>query len=102
MLRAALLNLALNACQASPHKAVEVRVTVSDGVCRIGVYDRGPEIPAEIRGRIFEPFFTTRVNGTGLGLAIVKRLMELQEGTIEISDRDCGGTIAEVTIPRVA
>ena len=71
-------------------------------MCRIGVYDRGPGIPTEVRDRIFEPFFTTRVNGTGLGLAIVKRLMELQEGTVEIRDRDDGGTIAEVTIPRTA
>ena len=102
MLRAALLNLTLNACQAAPDKDVEVRVSTSNGVCRIGVYDRGPGIPTEVRDRIFEPFFTTRVNGTGLGLAIVKRLMELQEGTVEIRDRDDGGTIAEVTIPLTA
>jgi len=102
MLRAALLNLTLNACQAAPDKNVEVRVSASDGVCRIGVYDRGPGIPTDVRDRIFEPFFTTRVNGTGLGLAIVKRLMELQDGTVEIRDRDDGGTIAEVTIPRTA
>jgi len=102
MLRAALLNLTLNACQAAPDKDVEVRVSTSNGVCRIGVYDRGPGIPTEVRDRIFEPFFTTRVNGTGLGLAIVKRLMELQDGTVEIRDRDDGGTIAEVTIPLTA
>jgi signal transduction histidine kinase len=102
MLRAALLNLTLNACQAAPDKNVEVRVTGSGSLCRIGIYDRGPGIPSEIRDRIFEPFFTTRVNGTGLGLAIVKRLMELQDGTVQLSDRDGGGTIAEVTIPRVA
>lgn len=99
MLRAALLNLTLNACQMAPAKEVEIRVAASDGLCRIGVYDRGPGIPAAIRDRVFEPFFTTRVNGTGLGLAIVKRLMELQEGTVRLSDRDGGGTIAEVTIP---
>jgi PAS domain S-box-containing protein len=102
MLRAALLNLTLNACQAAPDKDVEVRVSTSNGVCRIGVYDRGPGILTEVRDRVFEPFFTTRVNGTGLGLAIVKRLMELQEGTVEIRDRDDGGTIAEVTIPLTA
>jgi PAS domain S-box-containing protein len=102
MLRAALLNLTLNACQVAPNKEVEVRIAACDGVCRIGVYDRGPGIPPEIRDRIFEPFFTTRVNGTGLGLAIVKRLMELQDGTVELSDRDGGGTVAEITIPRAA
>jgi signal transduction histidine kinase len=102
MLRAALLNLTLNACQVAPHQEVELRVAARDGVCRIAVCDRGPGIPAEIRDRVFEPFFTTRVNGTGLGLAIVKRLIELQDGTVQLNDRDGGGTIAEVTIPRLA
>jgi PAS domain S-box-containing protein len=102
MLRAALLNLTLNACQVAPGGKVEVLVAASGNACNIGVYDRGPGIPAEIRDRIFEPFFTTRVNGTGLGLAIVKRLMELQDGTVELRDREGGGTIAEVTIPRAA
>ncbi|HEU4893993.1 MAG TPA: ATP-binding protein [Vicinamibacterales bacterium] len=102
MLRAALLNLTLNACQVAPGGRVEVLVATSGNVCNIGVYDRGPGIPAEIRDRIFEPFFTTRVNGTGLGLAIVKRLMELQDGTVELRDREGGGTIAEVTVPLAA
>jgi PAS domain S-box-containing protein len=102
MLRAALLNLTMNACQAAQDRDVEVRVAASGGICRIAVCDRGPGIPPGIRDRIFEPFFTTRVNGTGLGLAIVRRLMELQDGTVQLNDRDGGGTIAEVTIPRAA
>ena len=102
MLRAALLNLALNACQAAVKKDVEVRVATVNGTCHISVCDRGPGIPAAVRDRVFEPFFTTRVNGTGLGLAIVKRLMELQEGSVELNDRPGGGTVAEVTIPRAA
>ena len=102
MLRAALLNLTMNACQAAAGREVEVHVEALDGICRIAVYDRGPGIPPEIRDRIFEPFVTTRVNGTGLGLAIVRRLMELQDGTVQLNDRDGGGTIAEITIPRAA
>ena len=102
MLRAALLNLALNACQAAVKGEVEVRVAAVDGTCHISVCDRGPGIPAAVRERVFEPFFTTRLNGTGLGLAIVKRMMELQEGSVELNDRPGGGTIAEVTIPRAA
>ena len=102
MLRQAFLNLALNACQVAPDKDVELRAVAGEGVCRIAICDRGPGVPSEIRDRIFEPFFTTRVNGTGLGLAIVKRLMELQEGTVQLKDRIGGGTIAEVTVPRAA
>ena len=99
MLRAALLNVVLNACQAAGGKAVEVHIGKVDGVCHVAVRDRGPGIAGAIRDRVFEPFFTTRVNGTGLGLAIVKRLMELQDGTVALSDRPGGGTIADVTIP---
>jgi PAS domain S-box-containing protein len=102
MLRSALLNLTLNACQAAGQHEVEVHVAAADGVCRIAICDRGPGIPADARDRIFEPFFTTRVSGTGLGLAIVKRLLELQDGTIQLRDRTGGGTVAEVTIPTAA
>jgi signal transduction histidine kinase len=102
MLRAALLNLTMNACQAAPGQAVEVRVDDNGGTCRIAIADRGHGIPVAIRDRLFEPFVTSRVNGTGLGLAIVKRLVDLQDGTVELSDRAGGGTVATVTIPRAA
>jgi two-component system CheB/CheR fusion protein len=98
MLRAALLNLVMNACQAAQGSDVKVRVESAD-VCSIFVCDRGCGIPPDVRDRVFEPFFTTRAGGTGLGLAIVKRLLELQEGSIEIDDRPGGGTIATVAIP---
>ena len=99
MLRAALLNLTINACQAAGANEVGIRVSEAGGVCRVAVCDRGPGIAPEIRDRVFEPFFTTRVNGTGLGLAIVKRLMELHDGSVALSDRPGGGTIAEVSLP---
>jgi PAS domain S-box-containing protein len=103
MVRAALLNLTLNACQAAaPDQEVEVHLVGNDAMCRVAVCDRGPGIRPEIRDQVFEPFFTTRVNGTGLGLAIVKRLIELQDGTVRLSDREGGGTIAEVTLPITA
>lgn len=101
MLRAALLNLTMNACQASGHETVSIESTVEDGTCRIAVLDRGPGIPPDVRDRVFEPFFTTRAGGTGLGLAIVKRLLELQDGSVVLKDRPKGGMIAEVRIPAV-
>ena len=99
MLRAALLNLAINACQAAAGAPVEIQITADHVVCRIAVCDRGPGIPPDVRDRMFEPFFTTRPGGTGLGLAIVKRLVEIQDGAVRLQDRPGGGTIAEVTVP---
>jgi PAS domain S-box-containing protein len=102
MLRAALLNLVMNACQAAGKGDVDVGIAAADGLCCIEVRDRGPGIPPDVRDRVFEPFFTTRTSGTGLGLAIVKRLTELQDGTITLVDRPGGGTIARVTVPIAA
>jgi signal transduction histidine kinase len=99
MLRAALLNLAMNACQAAGKADVDVEIAAADGLCCIEVRDRGPGIPPEVRDQVFEPFFPTRTSGTGLGLAIVSRLIELQDGTITLVDRPSGGTIARVMIP---
>jgi two-component system sensor histidine kinase AtoS len=99
MLRAALLNLVMNACQAAGRGDVDVRLAAAEGLCHIEVRDRGPGIPPDVRDRVFEPFFTTRTSGTGLGLAIVKRLIELQDGTITLNRRPGGGTIARVTVP---
>jgi PAS domain S-box-containing protein len=102
MLRELLLNLVINACQASWRDApepVRVHLSVAAGACHIEVLDRGPGIDPAIRGRIFEPFFTTKTGGTGLGLAIVKRLVDLQGGTVALWDRDGGGACARVTLP---
>jgi PAS domain S-box-containing protein len=99
MLRAAVLNLTLNACQAAGAAHVDLEFAGDGRVCRIAVRDRGPGVPPDVRDRVFEPFFTTRAGGTGLGLAIVKRLLELQDGSVDLKDRSDGGTIAEVTIP---
>jgi PAS domain S-box-containing protein len=102
MLRELLLNLLMNACQASrTHTTdpVHVDVSTADGACLIEVHDRGGGIDPGIRDRIFEPFFTTKSGGTGLGLAIVKRLVDLQGGAVSLGDREGGGTCARVMLP---
>ena len=100
MLRAALLNIVLNACQAGGG-SVEIAASAEGGACRISVTDRGSGIPDDVIDHVFEAFYTTKKSGTGLGLPIVKRLMELQDGAVALRRRDGGGTIAELTIPLV-
>ena len=99
MLRAALLNVVMNACQAAASAPVDIAISIDSGRCRMSVRDRGPGIAPDARERVFEPFFTTRAGGTGLGLAIVKRLLDLHDGSIELKDRPGGGTIAEISLP---
>jgi PAS domain S-box-containing protein len=100
MLRAVVLNLLLNACQATggTHE-IEVAISLASGKCHIRILDRGPGIPSDMRERVFDPFFTTKSGGTGLGLPIVRRLMEAQGGSITLSTRDGGGTSAELVLP---
>ena len=101
MMRAAVLNLLLNACQAGG-ESVEIAATAENGVCRIAVLDRGRGIAQDEADRVFDAFYTTKKTGTGLGLSIVRRLMELQQGTVTLRPRDGGGTVAEVTIALAA
>jgi two-component system CheB/CheR fusion protein len=102
MTRAVLLNLLLNACQASA-APVEVQTACGgNGMCAIRILDRGPGIPNEVREHMFEPFITTRAGGTGLGLAIARRLTMVQGGTLSLEDRPGGGTVATVGLPTAA
>lgn len=99
-LQIVLLNLLLNAAQASGAGGrVRVTVTATVGNCRIAIADSGPGITAEIRERIFEPFFTTKNRGTGLGLPTAKRIVERHQGDITIDCPPGGGTIVTVTLP---
>ena len=99
MLRAVLLNLLINACQAGSAEPVEVLVSKEDGACRIDVVDRGAGFQGVDPERLFQAFHTTKKSGTGLGLAIVRRLVSLQGGTVVLLSRDGGGAIARVTLP---
>jgi signal transduction histidine kinase len=99
MLRAALLNLLLNACQAGGPGAVDVHISSLDGRGTIRIRDRGPGLPPDVRERLFEPFVSSRAGGTGLGLAIVRRLTDAQGGTVVLTDRQGGGTEADLVFP---
>ena len=99
MLRAVLLNLLLNACQAGSTEPVDVEIAEAGGTCTIDVLDRGAGLGAGDPEQLFQTFHTTKKSGTGLGLPIVRRLIALQNGTVILMPRDGGGAIARVTLP---
>jgi len=97
-----LLNLALNAVQASePEGEVLVEARGEGDSIAITISDCGPGIPAELREKIFEPFFTTKQRGTGLGLAIVRKNVRQLGGEIAIDSpiAEGRGTRVTVTLP---
>jgi signal transduction histidine kinase len=99
-LKQILLNLLLNAIEASPHGsevAIEMRAA-RQGVL-IEVTDHGSGIPAEHLEDIFNPFFTTKETGTGLGLALVHQMVVEHGGEITVDSAPGRGTVFRVTLP---
>jgi two-component system sensor histidine kinase HydH len=96
-----LLNVVLNAIQASPSGGqVMVRELVEPPEVVIDVSDEGPGIPEEHLPRIFSPFFTTREKGTGLGLAIAHRIVTAHGGSMEALQRvDGRGARVRIRLP---
>ncbi|MDW7710608.1 MAG: ATP-binding protein [Deferrisomatales bacterium] len=107
------LNLVLNAVQASPPGG-EVRVTaevrpgrvpgreyreVEGKLVFLQVEDRGPGLPADVLSHAFQPFFTTKEEGTGLGLAISKRIAEAHGGRIAAENRPERGARFTLILP---
>jgi signal transduction histidine kinase len=92
-LKQAVLNLVLNALQATPRGGhVVVRTAGDERRLVVAVSDDGEGMTPETRERAFTPFFTTREEGTGLGLALVRRIVEEHGGSVEISSRPGEGT----------
>jgi len=95
-----LLNVLLNAIQASPRGAVvRVRHRAKAGRVVLEVVDSGPGIPEALRGRVFNPFFTTKTKGTGLGLAVSARIVNSHGGSIDVRPDAGGGTCVCVELP---
>ena len=100
LVRAALLNLLLNAAQAMDGQG-QVRISSALGARRwsIEVADSGPGIPLAIREQVLEPFFTTKARGGGLGLPIAKRVAELHGGALTLTFPARGGTSVTIAAP---
>jgi PAS domain S-box-containing protein len=100
LLKAATLNLLLNAAQAM-HGRGPIAITLSRQRDRavLDIRDSGPGIPPELREHVFEPFFTTKSRGGGLGLPIARRTAELHGGSLTFECPDTGGTHFTLSLP---
>ncbi|HEV7668098.1 MAG TPA: ATP-binding protein [Thermoanaerobaculia bacterium] len=104
LLSRALRNLLLNAAEAERRAGgngpLEIAAhRTSEGNLAIEIRDRGPGVPPKIRERLFQPFVTGRPGGVGLGLALAYRIVALHGGTLDLADRQGGGTVATLVLP---
>ncbi|MBI5446732.1 MAG: sensor histidine kinase [Deltaproteobacteria bacterium] len=115
-LKQVILNLLLNAVQATPPGgSVTIRGEVRPGKVRgpeyrevegqlvaLMVEDEGPGIPEDVLGRVFDPFFTTKSEGTGLGLAISRGIAQAHGGSLTVENRQEGGARFTLALPLIA
>jgi signal transduction histidine kinase len=100
----ALLNLALNACDAVTGRRGKIVFDIlsTQDNFEIRVSDNGPGIPVAIRNNVFDPFVSAgKPNGTGLGLAIVSKIISDHGGTVSVESTSERGTTFLMKMPRV-
>ena len=123
--RRAILNLALNAIQASEKggkiliemtgfpRSELLRFLVEKGFTELSpietegrwvalwVLDKGPGISPENMKKLFTPFFTTKTEGFGLGLSITKKIVESLGGNVAAVNRPEGGAMFLILLPAI-
>jgi signal transduction histidine kinase len=103
-----LVNLLLNACDASkPGGVIRISAVIDETRAerlRIEVADHGSGIPPHYLNAVFDPYFTTkeRGEGTGLGLAIVSQIVRSHRGEIALRSTVGRGTVVTLTWPLAA
>ena len=107
LLRQMVANLVDNACDFAPADSdVTVALTPRAGDrLAITVADRGPGVPAYALDRVFERFYSLpRPHGgsrsSGIGLAFVAEVAALHGGRATLANRDGGGAVATIELPR--
>jgi signal transduction histidine kinase len=102
-LQQVLVNLLLNACDASA-AGQRVRLTAeagAGGMVRLEIVDQGSGIAPEHMNAVFDRFFTTkpRGEGTGLGLPIAASIVRNHRGQIQLASQPGRGTTVTVLWP---
>lgn len=99
-IRAATLNLMLNAVQAmSTGGRLTISTGKSDGNLWMSIRDTGAGMTPEQIKQIFEPFNTTKSRGLGLGMPYAQKVIQQHGGQIVVESRPGNGTQVKIELP---
>ena len=100
LMQRVLVNLLVNAVQASPEGGtVTIKTRGTDEQVEIDVIDRGCGVDPKMADSIFNPFVTTKATGTGLGLAIVSKIVDEHGGKVVFESAPGQGAVFRVQLP---
>ncbi|MCZ2074671.1 MAG: sensor histidine kinase [Bryobacteraceae bacterium] len=95
-----LLNLMINAIEASPeNEPVTLSAGASGASVAIRVIDYGHGVAAADIDKLFDPFFTTKENGTGLGLSVAHQIVRQMGGSLVAERNPEKGMTFSVILP---
>jgi len=98
------INLLGNAIKFSPDGgAIKVALWVSGDDAVVSIADEGAGMGHDVKRRIFDKFYqgdgARATEGNGLGLSLVKRVLELENGRIEVDSEPGKGACFIVSLP---
>ena len=102
MLQQVLVNVLLNAIQASKSNAdILINAKKQSDKLIVEIIDQGSGIEGNDFSKIFDPFFTTKSEGegTGLGLSVSYGIIKHHGGSISIENQDDAGVKVSITLP---
>lgn len=100
MLHQALVNVLMNALQATPAGGTVTVTTRRVGASiELEIADTGSGISPEHVEFVFKPFYTTRHTGTGLGLPITRQIIQRHGGSVTLTSRVHVGTTITLRLP---
>ena len=98
-----LINILRNSIESTNNSANHIGVVlkeVNEHYYLIEITDKGCGISEGRQKKLFEPFYSTKEKGIGLGLMICKRIIDVHQGTIEITSKVGEGTTVKILLPK--
>jgi signal transduction histidine kinase len=88
--------------------SARIAINCDDRNVIVTIDDDGPGVPEAELDRIFRPFYrldssrSRDTGGTGLGLAVARTVFRAHGGDVRLENREGGGLLATVTLPRIS